>query len=85
MKKFIVNSAILSGSIDPVACAMGTPKLLEKQGIKNVRINSCYCCGPEGKVVFVANAESKESLLDAFNKINLPVASVMEAEEVKPK
>lgn len=84
MKKFIVNTAILTGMMDPVACAIGTPKMLEKQGIKNVKIQSCYCCGPEGTVVFIANAESKEVLLDALNKIDLPVASIMEVEEVKP-
>lgn len=84
MKKFIVNSAILTGMMDPVACAMGTPKMLEKAGIKNVKIHSCYCCGPEGTVVFVASAEGREALLEALNKINLPVASIMEVEEVKP-
>jgi nitrate reductase NapAB chaperone NapD len=85
MKKFVVNSAILPASMDPMACAVGTPKMLEKAGIKNVKVKSCYCCGPEGKVVFVAEAESKESLMDALTKINLPVASIMEAEEAMPK
>ena len=85
MKKFIVNSAILPGSMDPKACAMGAPKMLANAGIKDAKIKSCYCCGPEGRVVFVAEAESREALLEALNKINVPVASVMEAEEVKPK
>ena len=85
MKKFVVNSAILPASMDPMACAVGTPKMLEKAGIKNVKIKSCFCCGQEGKIVFVADAESKESLMDALTKINLPVASIMEAEEVAPK
>jgi nitrate reductase NapAB chaperone NapD len=85
MKKFIVNSAILPASMDPLACAVGTPKMLEKAGIKNVKVKSCFCCGQEGKIVFVADAESKESLMDALTKINLPIASIMEAEEVTPK
>ena len=85
MKKFVVNSAILPASMDPMACAVGTPKMLEKAGIKNVKIKSCFCCGQEGKIVFVADAESKESLMDALTKINLPVVSIMEAEEVAPK
>jgi nitrate reductase NapAB chaperone NapD len=83
--KFLVNSAILPAGMDPMACAVGTPKMLEKAGIKNVKVKSCYCCGPEGKVVFVAEAESKESLMNALTKINLPVASIMEAEEITPK
>jgi len=85
MKKFIVNSAILPSSMDPMACAVGAPKMLLNAGVKDAKIKSCYCCGPEGRVVFVAEAENREVLLDALNKINVPVASVMEAEEVKPK
>ncbi len=85
MKKFIVNSAILPSSMDPMACAVGAPKMLMNAGVKDVKIKSCYCCGPEGRTVFVMEAETKEMLLEALNKINVPVASVMEAEEVKPK
>jgi hypothetical protein len=33
----------------------------------------------------VAEAEDKEALLDALNKINVPVAFIMETEEAKPK
>jgi hypothetical protein len=83
--KFVVNSAILPAGMDPMACAVGTPKMLENAGIKNVRVKSCYCCGKEGKLVFVAEAESKESLMEALTKINMPVASIMETEEVTPK
>jgi hypothetical protein len=83
--KFVVNSGILPASMDPMACAVGTPKMLEKAGIKNVKVKSCFCCGQEGKIVFFAEAESKESLMDALTKINLPVASIMEAEEVALK
>ena len=85
MKKFIVNSAILPSSMDPMACAVGAPKMLMNAGVKDAKIKSCYCCGPEGRVVFVAEAENREMLLEALNKINVPVASIMEAEEVKAK
>ncbi len=85
MKKFIVNTAILPSSLDPMACAVGAPKLLMNAGVKDVKIRSCYCCGPEGRSVFVVEADTKEAVLEALNKVNVPVASVMEAEEVKPK
>jgi nitrate reductase NapAB chaperone NapD len=85
MKKFIVNSAILSSNLDPMACAVGAPKMLMNAGIKDVKIKSCYCCGAEGRSIFVVEAENREKLLEAMNKVNIPVASVMEAEEVKPK
>ncbi len=85
MKKFIVNSAILSSELDPMACAMGAPKMLMNAGVKDVKIKSCYCCGAEGRSVFVVEGESKDGVLEAMNKINVPVASIMEAEEVKPK
>ncbi len=85
MKKFIVNSAILSSELDPMACAMGAPKMLMNAGVKNVKIKSCYCCGAEGRSIFVVEGETKDSVLEAMNKINVPVASIMEAEEVKPK
>ncbi len=85
MNKFIVNSAILSSDLDPMACAVGAPKMMMNAGIKNVKIKSCYCCGAEGRSVFVVEADTKDAVLEAMNKINIPVASIMEAEEVKPK
>jgi hypothetical protein len=85
MKKFIVNSAILPGNVDPKTCAIDAPKMLINAGVKNAKITSCYCCGSEGRVVFVAEAEDREALLTALNRINVPVASIMETEEVKPK
>ncbi len=84
MKKFIVNTAILS-QIDPKECASNTPKMLAKAGIENVKIVSCYCCGSEGRAVFVAEAENKETVLEALNRVNVPIASIMETEQIKPK
>ena len=83
MKKFIVNSAILPPKTDPKQCAIGAPKTLIKAGIKDVTIKGCYCCGSEGRLVFIIEAENREAVLEALNKINLPVASIMEVEEVK--
>jgi hydrogenase maturation factor len=39
----------------------------------------------EGRVVFVVESEDRDRVLEALNRINVPVASIMEAEEVKPK
>ncbi len=85
MKKFIVNSAILSSDLDPMACAVGAPKMMMNAGIKDVKIKSCYCCGAEGRSMFVVEAETKDAVLEAMNKVNIPIASIVEAEEVKPK
>lgn len=82
MKTFVVNSAILLPGTDPKACALGSPQRLMRSGVK---VKSCYCCGPEGRVVFILEAESREAALDAFFKINVPVASIVEAEEVIPQ
>ncbi len=85
LKKFIVNTAILTPKMDPQSCATGAPSLLTKAGIKDTKIISCYCCMTEGSIVFVVESEDKDSVLEALNRINVPVASIMEAEEVKPR
>jgi hypothetical protein len=84
MEKFIVNSAVLSAGMDPVACAMGIPKMFKNQGISDVKVKSCYCCGKDGKMVLVAEAPNKETLQSALGKINVPIDSIMETKEVKP-
>jgi hypothetical protein len=83
MPIFIVNSAILRPVQDPKSCAMGAPKMLIQAGIKNVKLRSCYCCSEYGSVVFVVEGESRDSVLEAFRKINVPIASILEAEEIK--
>ena len=83
MKKFIVNTAILTPKMEPKACAANASSMLENAGIKDVRLISCYCCSSEARVIFVAEAENKEKVLESLNRINVPVASIMEAEEVK--
>jgi hypothetical protein len=81
---FIVNTAILRPAQDPNACARGAPKMLMNAGIKDVYLRSCYCCSEYGSVVFVLDGPSRDNVLDAFRKINVPVASILEAEEIKP-
>ena len=82
MPTFVVNSAILRPTMDAKACALGAPKMLMQAGIKAVKLRSCYCCSSEGRVVFIVDGESSEAVLGAFNRINVPVASIMEAEEI---
>jgi hypothetical protein len=82
LKNFLVTSAILLPGTDPKACALGSPQRLKPYG---VNVKTCYCCGPEGRVVFVVEAQSREAALDSFFKINVPVASIVETEEVLPK
>ena len=82
MPTFIVNSAILRPAQDPKACAIGAPKMLTRAGIKDVTLRSCYCCSEYGNVVFVVEGASRDSVLQAFNQINVPIASIMEAEEI---
>ena len=85
MKKFVVNSAILTPNMDAKACAVGAPTMLKDSGVKNVKVKSCYCCSSEGRVVFIMEGESRDAVLEAFLKVNVPVASIMEAEEVAPE
>ncbi len=83
MPTYIVNTAILRPAQDPKACAIGAPKMLLRAGIKDIKVRSCYCCSEYGNAVFVLDGENEESVLNAFNRINIPVASIMAAEEVK--
>jgi hypothetical protein len=83
MPTFIVNTAILRPQQDLKACATGAPQMFMNAGIKNVKLRSCYCCSEYGNVVFVVDGESRDSVLDAFRRINVPIASIMEAEEIK--
>jgi hypothetical protein len=84
MATYVVQSAILRPLQDPKACALGAPKMLQKGGIKTVTVRSCYCCSEYGSVVFVVENGGRDEVLEAFNRINVPVASIMEVEEIKP-
>jgi hypothetical protein len=80
---YIVNTAILRPAQEPKACALGAPKMLMNAGIKGVTLRSCYCCSEFGSVIYVLDGPNRDSVLEAFNRINVPVASIMEAEEIK--
>ncbi len=49
------------------------------------KTRSCYCSSAEGRVAFVIEGASRDAVLQAMEKIDIPVASIMEAEEVKAK
>ena len=57
----------------------------ENAGVENVKVKSCYCCGEEERVVFIMEGDNRDAVLEAFLKVNVPVASIMEAEEVPPE
>jgi hypothetical protein len=81
-KKFIVNSAILSTKLDHVSCAVSAPKILENAGMSGTKIISCYCCMAERRVVFIVESDEKDRVLEALNRINVTVASIMEVEKL---
>ncbi len=83
MPNYIVNSAILRK--DPKACAEGAAKNLSSGKFKDVAARACYCCGSEGRVAFVIEGASRDAVLQAMEKLDIPVASIMEAEEVNLK
>ena len=85
MNKFIVNTAILTPKMDPKTCAANAPHMLEHAGIKDVKLISCYCCSTEGRDIFVAEGASRDAVLEALSRINIPVASIVQTEEVKPQ
>ncbi len=85
MATFIVYSAILRPLQDPKACAVGAPKMLMRAGISDVKLRSCYCCSEYGNAVFVLEGESRERVLEAFSRINIPVASILEVQEVSTR
>ena len=83
MPTYVVDTAILRPAQDPKACAIGAPKMLTQAGVTDVSVRSCYCCSDYGSVIFVIEGPSQDRVLEAFNKVNIPVASIMEAEEIK--
>ncbi len=85
MAKFIVNSAILTPNMDPLACSMGLPKMLRNKGIRDIKVVTCYCCGEHGKVVAHFEAPNKEYLSKALRAINFPAESIMEVSVLLPK
>jgi len=85
MAKYLVESAILRSGKDPKTCAEGAAKLLANGKVKDVEAESCYCCGNEGRAVFIMEGASRDAVLQALEKIDIPVSSIMEIEPVTAK
>ena len=83
MPNYLVNSAILRSGKDPRSCAEGAAKMLAKGKIKGIEARACYCCGTENRVAFLIEGPSEEAVLHVIQEqLDIPVASIMEAEEV---
>jgi hypothetical protein len=83
LPNYLVNSAILSSGKDPKTCANGAVKMLSKGKIKNIELKACYCCETENRVSFIIDGPSEDSVLQVVQEhLDIPVASIMEAEEV---
>ena len=68
---------------DPKTCAKGAAKMLAKGKIKGVELKACYCCETENRVAFLVEGPSEEAVLQVVQEqLDIPVASIMEAEEV---
>jgi wyosine [tRNA(Phe)-imidazoG37] synthetase (radical SAM superfamily) len=83
LPSYLVNSAILCSGKDPRACAEGAAKMLAKGKIKDIEAKTCYCCGAENRVAFLIEGPSEDAVLHVIQEqLDIPVASIMEAEEV---
>ncbi|MGD6808378.1 MAG: hypothetical protein ACQCN3_01635 [Candidatus Bathyarchaeia archaeon] len=82
MPSYIVDSAILRSGKDPKTCATGAAKMLTSNKIKDITVKSCYCCTDEKRVAFLIDAPSQDALLEALEKIDLPVSAIKEVQEV---
>jgi hypothetical protein len=79
----MVNSAILKSGKDPRACAQGAAKMLAKGKIKGIEMKACYCCETENRVAFLIEGPSEDAILHVVQEqLDVPVASIMEAEQV---
>jgi hypothetical protein len=83
LPSYLINSAILQSGKDPKACAQGAAKMLAKGKIKGIEVKACYCCGTENRVAFLIEGPSEDAVLHVIQEqLDIPVASIMEAEEV---
>ncbi len=56
--------------------------MLTEGKIKDITVKSCYCCTDENRVAFLIEAPSQDALLEALEKIDVPVAAIREVNEV---
>ena len=83
MTTYMVNSTILKSGKEPKACAQGAAKMLAKGKINGIEMKACYCCETENRVAFLIEGPSEDAILRVVQEqLDVPVASIMEAEEV---
>ncbi len=84
LPRFLVNSAILKSGKDAKSCAEGAAKMLARGKIKDIEAKACYCCTDESRVAFIIEGPSQDAVLETLQEhLNIPVASILEVEEVK--
>lgn len=60
--------------------------MLARGKIKDIEAKSCYCCGTANRVAFIIEGPSEDAVLHVIQEqIDIPVASILEVEEVTPK
>ncbi len=58
--------------------------MLQKGKIKDIEALSCYCCTNEARVAFLIEGPSEDAVLETLQEqLDIPVASIWEAEETK--
>jgi hypothetical protein len=86
MPRYLVNSHILRSGQDSRDCAEGVAKMLSKGKIKDIEIKACYFCTEEKRGSFVIEGPDEHTVLETVQQqIDIPVASIMEVEEVNPQ
>jgi len=83
LPEYLVNSAILQSGKDPKTCAQGAAKMLAKGTIKGIQLKACYCCETENRVALLIEGPNQDTVLQVIQEhLDIPVASIMEAEQV---
>ena len=83
MKTLVVYSDIPRSHLaDAVPWMLGVPAMLSKQGVKDVKFKTAYCCTPEGKIIAEFEGPDKEAVKKALEKIEMPITAIMEATKV---
>lgn len=82
MKIFVVHSDLPCDVSGAIRWMEDVPRKLTDQGIKEVRINTAYCCVPDKKVIAELEGPDKETVRRALLAVGMPVTDVMEAIKV---
>ena len=60
--------------------------MLARGKIKNIEAKACYCCTDEKRVAFIIEGPDQHTVLETVQQqLDIPVASIMEVEEVPAK